>query len=76
MVDQLLGEEDIVVKSMAENYREIEGIGGARILGDGSVSLIFDTATLITMASNSFRQAEPVSALRHDDEALPSLVAQ
>lgn len=50
-VDELLGEEDVVIKSMAENYRNVEGIAGASILGDGSVALILDIGTLIQMAS-------------------------
>ena len=52
-VDSVLGEEDIVIKSMAENYRNVAGIAGASILGDGRVSLILDLAALIEMSSNS-----------------------
>jgi two-component system chemotaxis sensor kinase CheA len=50
-VHKLLGEEDIVIKSIAENYRNVAGIAGASILGDGRVSLILDTVALIEMAS-------------------------
>ncbi len=50
-VDELLGEEDIVIKSMAENYRNVYGLSGASILGDGSVSLILDPTALIEMAA-------------------------
>jgi two-component system chemotaxis sensor kinase CheA len=50
-VDQVLGEEDVVIKSMAENYRNVQGIAGASILGDGRVSLILDVVALISMAS-------------------------
>jgi two-component system chemotaxis sensor kinase CheA len=50
-VDQVLGEEDVVIKSMAENYRNVAGIAGASILGDGRVSLILDTSALIDMSS-------------------------
>lgn len=45
-VDRVVGEEDIVIKSIAENYKNIAGIAGASILGDGRVSLILDTAAL------------------------------
>lgn len=62
VVDQLLGEEDIVIKSMAENYRNIEGVAGASILGDGRVSLILDVGILIDLcirnASNTKRKQE------------------
>ncbi len=50
VVDDLLGEEDIVIKSLAENYRNVPGIAGASILGDGRVSLILDVAALVDMA--------------------------
>ena len=50
-VDRVLGEEDVVIKSMAENYRNVAGIAGASILGDGRVSLILDTSALIEMSS-------------------------
>jgi two-component system chemotaxis sensor kinase CheA len=52
-VDRLLGEEDIVIKSMAENYQNVYGIAGASILGDGRVALILDTGVLIEMASKA-----------------------
>jgi two-component system, chemotaxis family, sensor kinase CheA len=50
VVDHLLGEEDIVVKSLAENYRNVYGLAGASILGDGRVSLILDGAALMDLA--------------------------
>jgi two-component system chemotaxis sensor kinase CheA len=50
-VDRVIGEEDIVIKSMAENYRNVAGIAGASILGDGRVSLILDLAALLDAAS-------------------------
>ena len=51
LVDRVLGEEDIVIKSMAENFRNVPGIAGASILGDGRVSLILDLAALIDIAA-------------------------
>ncbi len=50
-VDHLLGEEDVVIKSLAENYRNVTGIAGASVLGDGRVSLILDVPALIEMAA-------------------------
>ncbi|MFI4877196.1 MAG: Hpt domain-containing protein [Blastopirellula sp. JB062] len=50
-VDDLLGEEDIVVKSMAENYENVVGIAGACIRGDGRVALILDPSAMIDAAS-------------------------
>ena len=50
-VDRVLGEEDVVIKSMAENYRNVPGMAGASILGDGRVSLILDLAAVLDMAA-------------------------
>ncbi len=50
VVDSLLGEQDIVIKSIAENFQNLEGIAGASILGDGRVSLILDVGVLLEIA--------------------------
>lgn len=49
-VDQLLGQQQAVVKSLEDNYRKIVGISGATVMGDGSVALILDIPGLIRMA--------------------------
>jgi two-component system, chemotaxis family, sensor kinase CheA len=49
-VDELLGQQQAVVKSLEANYRRVEGISGATILGDGSVALILDVPGLIRIA--------------------------
>jgi two-component system chemotaxis sensor kinase CheA len=46
-VERVLGEEEVVIKSIAENYENVSGIAGASILGDGRVSLILDVAALV-----------------------------
>jgi len=51
-VNDVLGEEDIVIKSIADNYHNVAGVAGATILGDGRISLILDPATLIEMSSH------------------------
>jgi two-component system chemotaxis sensor kinase CheA len=53
VVDHLIGEEDIVIKSMSENYRNVEGLSGACVLGDGRVSLIVDVAAVIQLAAKN-----------------------
>ena len=45
-VDELLGQQQVVVKTLETNYQRVEGIAGATILGDGSVALILDVAGL------------------------------
>ena len=51
-VDSVIGEQDAVIKSITENFRNVAGITGASILGDGRVSLILDITALIQMAAN------------------------
>lgn len=50
-VHRVFGEEDIVIKSIADNYRNVAGIAGASVLGDGRVSLILDPHALIELSS-------------------------
>jgi two-component system chemotaxis sensor kinase CheA len=50
-VDDLLGQQQVVIKSLDTNYGRIEGVSGATILGDGSVALILDLPGLIDSAS-------------------------
>jgi two-component system chemotaxis sensor kinase CheA len=45
-VDELRGQQQVVVKTLEDNYGHVEGIAGATILGDGSVALILDVANL------------------------------
>jgi len=52
-VDDLLGQQQVVIKSLEANYRKINGLSGATILGDGSVALILDIPGLIRMAGES-----------------------
>ncbi|WNB77809.1 chemotaxis protein CheA [Methylomonas koyamae] len=50
-VDDLLGQQQVVIKSLEANYRRIEGVSGATILGDGSVALILDIPGLVRLAN-------------------------
>lgn len=47
IVDDLLGQQQVVVKSLETNFRRVDGISGATILGDGTVALIADAAGMI-----------------------------
>lgn len=47
-VDDLLGQQQVVIKSLDSNFMKIEGIAGATILGDGTVSLILDVTETVT----------------------------
>lgn len=46
-VDDLVGQQQVVVKNIESNYRKVPGISGATILGDGGVSLILDVSALL-----------------------------
>jgi len=50
-VDDLLGQQQVVIKSLEANYGHVEGVSGATILGDGSVALILDIPGLIRATS-------------------------
>lgn len=60
-VDALLGEQDVVIKSLEENFQNVSGVAGASILGDGRVSLILDVGSLLTMSQQGPRlnESEP-----------------
>jgi two-component system chemotaxis sensor kinase CheA len=47
MVDELLGQQQVVVKNLESNYRKVDDVSGATILGDGRVALILDVGSLI-----------------------------
>jgi two-component system chemotaxis sensor kinase CheA len=49
LVDELLGQQQVVIKSLDSNYRPVEGISAATILGDGRVALILDVGALRIM---------------------------
>ncbi len=53
VVDELLGQQQVVVKNLESNYRRVDNISGATILGDGSVSLILDVGTVVARACGS-----------------------
>lgn len=48
--DTLLGGQDVVIKPLDENFLHVRGLGGASVLGDGSVCLLLDTASCIDLA--------------------------
>ncbi|GLZ84705.1 chemotaxis protein CheA [Metapseudomonas resinovorans] len=50
LVDDLVGQQQVVIKSLEQNFRRIDGIAGATIMGDGSVALILDVDALPGLA--------------------------
>jgi two-component system chemotaxis sensor kinase CheA len=57
LVDSLIGEEDVVIKPLRDQYTNSPGIAGASILGDGSVSLIIDVSQLLELGLHEEKQA-------------------
>ena len=57
-VDDLLGQQQVVIKSLEANYKKIEGFSGATILGDGSVALILDMPGILKLNKNLQLQQE------------------
>lgn len=47
VVDELLDQQQVVIKSLETNYRQLDGLSGATILGDGTVALILDLSGLV-----------------------------
>jgi two-component system chemotaxis sensor kinase CheA len=50
LVDELLGQQQVVVKNLESNYRKVDDVSGATIMGDGRVALILDIGALIRRA--------------------------
>lgn len=48
LVDALVGQQQVVIKSLEQHYRKVAGIAGATIMGDGKVALIIDTDSIAT----------------------------
>jgi two-component system chemotaxis sensor kinase CheA len=62
-VDRLVGQQQVVIKSLETNYRKVLGVSGATIMGDGCVALILDVSAIIQMGqtSNYLTGAPPFS---------------
>jgi two-component system chemotaxis sensor kinase CheA len=61
LVDDLLGQQQVVIKSLQTNYRTVPGFSGATILGDGTVSLILDVPGVIRSARQPVMAARPIT---------------
>ena len=54
LVDDLLAQQQVVIKSLETNFRRVDGLSGATILGDGTVALILDVAGVIRVSLGRF----------------------
>jgi two-component system chemotaxis sensor kinase CheA len=69
MVDDLLAQQQVVVKSLKDNYLQVDGISGATILGDGSVAMILDIPGMINLAKKNSQKKQKMiqqKNLTHD----------
>jgi two-component system chemotaxis sensor kinase CheA len=63
-VDELAAQQQVVIKSLETNFRKVDGISGATILGDGTVAMILDVPGLINMARRTVVKAESAAGLK------------
>ncbi|MFA6244982.1 MAG: chemotaxis protein CheA, partial [Candidatus Hydrogenedentales bacterium] len=66
IVDDLLGKQQTVIKSLGETMRGLPGIAGAAIMSDGNVGLILDVASLIRMGTST----APVDSVEREEESV------
>jgi two-component system chemotaxis sensor kinase CheA len=59
-IDEIMGQHQVVLKSLESNYRKVDGIAGATIMGDGTVAVILDVAALVRLSR------EPRAALQRE----------
>lgn len=66
MVDALIGEEDVVIKPLRDQFTQSPGIAGASVLGDGSVSLIIDVTQLLELGVRQEIEARQESGILNE----------
>ncbi|OYY92285.1 MAG: hypothetical protein B7Y41_16445 [Hydrogenophilales bacterium 28-61-23] len=57
-VDELLGQQQVVIKSLEANYRKVPGISGATIMGDGRVAMIVDVSAVTRMGLSNIKRRQ------------------
>ena len=74
LVDELLGQSQVVIKNLESNFRKVEGIAGATILGDGRVAMILDICGILTLLKHGQQRnrAASLSALQHIEGNTPA----
>ena len=72
LVDEILGQQQVVIKSLGETFGNVRGASGAAILGDGAVGLILDPGGIVQLACEE-RTDRPVQATGAAEEVAPSI---
>jgi len=57
LVDELMGQHQVVIKSLETNYRRVPGVSGATIMGDGRVALILDVSHMVGLCHSRLDRA-------------------
>lgn len=65
VVDEVLGQQQVVIRSLETNFHRVETVAGATILGDGTVALILDSSEVISVAHTSAEQNQPQRVASH-----------
>lgn len=73
VVDDLQAQQQVVIKSLEQNYQRVEGISGATILGDGTVALILDIPGLVKLAGITHQQRSNVISIAGSHQPLQSI---
>jgi len=60
LIDELIGQRQVVLKSLEANYHRVEGVSGATILGDGRVALILDVPNLMNLYAPAMSQPKEI----------------
>jgi len=69
-VDELLAQQQVVIKSLETNYKKVEGLSGATILGDGTVALILDITGLFDLSKKIATHTDFDKSSNPDEQAL------
>lgn len=75
LVDDLRGQQQVVIKGLDVNYRRVEGVLGATVMGDGRVAFILDVAGLIRMTEPDAREARRAQARAESPFAVAAAAA-
>ncbi|MDP1569152.1 MAG: chemotaxis protein CheA [Vicinamibacterales bacterium] len=57
LVDELLGKQEVVIKSLGDQFKEVRGVAGGAILGDGRIGLILDGGSIVTLTRGGMSRA-------------------
>ncbi len=68
-VDALVGQQQVVIKSLETNYKKVPGVSGATIMGDGGVALILDVSAIIQMGQISNQSTGAPTFLHNQNKA-------